>query len=204
MSRLGTAECLILGSSGRLVSDKIRPGPAQSRRTHRLMGIDHYLIFGGLGDGIQIMVYHPLAVMLFPARKHISDITGFDGIVAVVFHKCICCVEMPFVVSYGSGSLVMHDHFHTFGLGIVTDFLKIEIRIRSHEIEDIVLKMAEPVLPALVPALDKHSVEAVFRGEVNVFLHICSSCSMMTVRLYFRIISDSELHGRQVPGIGPL
>ena len=123
MSRLGTAECLILGSSGRLIGDKVRPGPAQSRRTHRLMGIDHYLIFGGLGDGIQIMVYHPLAVMLLPARKHISDITGLDGIVAVVFHKRICRVEMPLVVSYGSGSLVMHNHFHSLRLGVVTDFL---------------------------------------------------------------------------------
>ena len=76
---------------------------------------------------------------------------------------------MSFVVSYGSGSLVMHDHFHTFGLGIVTDFLKIEIRIRGHEIEDIVLKMAEPVLPAFVPALYKHRIEAVFRSEAMYF-----------------------------------
>lgn len=111
---------------------------------------------------------------------------------------------MPFVVSYGSGSLVMHDHFHTFGLGIVTDFLKIEIRIRSHEIEDIVLKVTEPVFPAHVPALDKHRIEAVFRSEVNVFLHVLSGGSVMTVRLDFRIIGHAELNGRQIPGIGPL
>ena len=60
--------------------------------------------------------------------------------------------------------------------------------------------MSEPVFPAL----DKHCVEAVFRGEVNVFLHVFSGGAVMAMRLDFRIISDSELHGRQVPGIGPL
>lgn len=111
---------------------------------------------------------------------------------------------MPFVVSYGSGSLVMHDHFHAFGLGVVTDFFQIEIRIWRHEIEDIVLKVAEPVFPTHVPAFDKHRIEAVFRSEVNVFLHVLSGGSVMTVRLDFRIIGHAELNGRQILGIGPL
>ena len=98
----------------------------------------------------------------------------------------------------------MHDHFHAFGLGVVTDFFQIEIRIWRHEIEDIVLQVTEPVFPALVPSFDKHGVEAVFRGEVNVFLHVFSGGAVMTVRLDLRIISHSELNRRQVPGIGPL
>ena len=132
--------------------------------------------------------------MLLSARKHISDIAGLNRVIAVVFHKGICSVEMPFIVPYGSGGLVMHNHFHAFGLGIITDFLKIEIRVWSHEIEDIVFKMTEPVLPAFVPALNENRVESIIRSKVNVFLHILCSSPVMAMRFDLRIISHSELY----------
>lgn len=76
---------------------------------------------------------------------------------------------MPFIVPYGSGGLVMHNHFHAFGLGIITDFLKIEIRVWSHEIEYIVFKMTEPVLPAFVPALNENRVESISEAKSMYF-----------------------------------
>ncbi len=63
--------------------------------------------------------------------------------------------------------------------------------------------MSEPVFPADVPTFDKHLVETVFCGEVNVFLHIIIVCGMASVGLCLGVIVAVQLDRGQVGCIAP-
>ena len=66
---------------------------------------------------------------------------------------------------------------------IIVKSLDIEVRIRCHEIEDIILGIAEPVLPADIPSLDKQLVEAVRCSEIDVAAHIVIIRAVPSARL---------------------
>ncbi len=76
-------------------------------------------------------------------------------------------------------------------------------RDRGHEIEDVILRLAEPVLPAFVPALDQYGIEPVLGGEVDVLLHVFGRRSVTSVRTELRVVRDAQLHGRHVIRVGP-
>ena len=63
------------------------------------MGIYHNMVFCGFGHSVEIVVYQPLAVVVFSVREDVTHIAGFHGIVAVVAHQLVCCLHVPFVVA---------------------------------------------------------------------------------------------------------
>ena len=67
---------------------------------------------------------------------------------------------------------MMHHKTHALGVGIFVETCNVEIGIRRHEIENIVLRETLPVLPTDVPALHQNLTEAVLSGKVNVSAHI--------------------------------
>ena len=70
---------------------------------------------------------------------------------------------------------------------------QVEVRIRSHEVEDIILLAAEPVFPALVPAFYQQGVESVLGCEIDVSAHILIVGAVAAVRLGLGIIGLSKL-----------
>ena len=78
-------ERFILGSSRRLVTDKIGISTAQTRRTNSFMGIHHNMLVGSLFDRIQVMAHLLLAIMMLSTGNDISYISALDGIVAIFF-----------------------------------------------------------------------------------------------------------------------
>ena len=77
----------------------------------------------------------------------------------------------------------MHEEFHSLGMSILVQRLDVEIRIRGHEIEDVILVAVRPIFPADIPALDQHLVKAMLGSEVDVAAHIRIVRRMLAVRL---------------------
>ena len=100
MVRLRASESLVFSTSCRLVAYEVRVGPAQTGRTHGLVGIDHDVMTGRFSHCVEVVVYDPLAVMMFAVRKDVSDITALDGIVAIAVHKIVSGFHMTLVVAH--------------------------------------------------------------------------------------------------------
>ena len=203
VERLIAAKGFILRAAGRFVADQVGVGAAESRGTYRLMGIDHDVMLGGLGHGVEIMVVHPLAVMMLAARDDVADITRLHGIVAVLVHKLVGLLHMALVIAHRRRGLVVHHQFYPFGMSILVQCIDVEVRIGRHEIEYIILAVAEPVLPADVPALDEQLVEAVLGCEVDVFADIRIVGGMQPVRFGLGIVHAVELDGGDIEGVRP-
>ena len=191
MFGLRAAEGLILRTAGRLVADQVGPRAADTRRTDRLVGVDHDMIVGRLLQRILVVVDHPLTVVVLAAGDDAAHVARLHGVVAVVAHEPIGPVEVTLVVAHRGRGLVVHDDLHPFVRRVAVQLLDVEIGIRGHEIEDVILRLAEPVLPAFVPALDQHGVEPVFGGEVDVLLHVFGRGSVAAVRTEFRVVRDT-------------
>ena len=67
---------------------------------------------------------------------------------------------------------MVHDELDTLALGVVTELSHIEVGVGSEEVEYKLLELAEPVFPALVPALDEDSLDVVGGCEINVLLDV--------------------------------
>ena len=203
MERLGTAECLIFRAPCRFVGYEVGPCPAQSCRADSLVGIHHYMIVSRLFKGILVVIHHPLVVVVVAFGYDVADITALDCVIAVLLHESVCSVKMPFVVARGSGCLMVHYHLHSLVPCISFYFVYIEVRIRGDKVEHIFLHVAEPVLPAYVPSFHEHSVKAVLRSEINVFLHIFRRRPVTPVRFHSRKVIRVEMHAFQVICVGP-
>ena len=167
------------------------------------MGVDHDSVFRGLLDGIQVVVDEPLAVMVLAAGNDRPDIAAFDGPVAVLPHETVGIVETALVVADRRRGFVVHDHLHAPFAGVFADRFEVEVRVGRHEVEHPVLRVPEPVLPAFVPALDQHAVEAVPGGEVDVTHDVFGRGSVPAVGADLRVVGFAELHRRELVGVGP-
>ena len=195
-------ERFILGSSRRLVTDKIGISTAQTRRTNSFMGIHHNLMLGGFGQCIKIMIDHPLSVMMFPTRYNISHISTLHGIIAMIVHKLICFLHVPFIITNRARGLMMHNHFHSLRFGVLLYFFYIEIGIRCDKIEYIVFRLTYPIFPPDVPTFHQHSVKSMFCGKIDIFFYMLGISGMTSIRRQTRIIDQIEFHMRQI-GISP-
>ena len=101
MERLVAGKRFILRPTCALVADEIGVGAAQTRRTRCLVGIDHDMVLGSLGDTIEVVVVHPLSVVMLATRNDIAHITTLHGIVAVFIHQVVGRMEMSLVVAHG-------------------------------------------------------------------------------------------------------
>ena len=152
---------------------------------------------------VLIVVVHELGVMMFTDRQDISHITGFDSRVLVFAHELIGGIKPSLVIADSAGGLVVHDHLHALGFGIIMDALHVKIRIRGYEIIDEILLITEPVFPSDIPSLDKHAIEAVFGSKINIALDILSRRAMTTVGFGFGIIRDADMDRREKGYLSP-
>ena len=95
-----------------LVADEVGVGSAQSGGACGLVGVDHNVVVGGLFQGIEVVVVHPLAVVVLTARHDVAHVATLDGVVAVVDHEAVGRIEMSLIVAHGRGSFVVHDELH--------------------------------------------------------------------------------------------
>ena len=65
------------------------------------MSVHHDMIVRSLFYGIQVVVYHPLVVVVVAFRNDVPDISGFHGIIAVFPHKLVCGIQLPLVIPDG-------------------------------------------------------------------------------------------------------
>ena len=87
-----------LGAHGTLVADHVGPSAAQARRAHSLVGVDHDMVFGGLHDGIMVVVVDGLAVVAFAKGDDGAHVATLNGIVTVLVHQVICLLHPSFVI----------------------------------------------------------------------------------------------------------
>ena len=85
---------------------------------------------------------------------------------------------------------MVHEKFYTLRMCILVERFDVEIRVRSNEIEHVILVAVSPVFPAYVPAFYENLVEAVFRGEVDIAAYILVVCRMLAVRFRRSIVSN--------------
>ena len=100
MKRLTATKSFIFGATCRLIADKIGISTAQTCGTHCFVGIDHYFIINGLFYSIQIMVHHPLAVVVFSPWNDIAHVTALYSIITVIGHKLVSFVQVTFIITY--------------------------------------------------------------------------------------------------------
>ena len=99
---------------------------------------------------------------------------------------------------------MVHHEPDSLAVSVVVQRRDVEIGIRSNEIENIVLHVPEPILPADVPAFDQQLVEPVLRREVDVTFHVVVVRSMAAAGLAPGVIRRTELNRRHVARIGPV
>ena len=197
------AEALILRTACTLVANQVGPGAADAGGAGSFVGVDHDVVVGSLLDAVLVVVVHPLAVVVFAARHDVAHVAALHGGIAVVYHELVCLVQVAFVVACRSRGLVVHDHLHALRGGVAVYLLHVEVGVGGHEVEYVVLLVAEPVFPAHVPSFNQHSIEAVFGGEVNVALHVGRVGRVCAVGFGVGKVGFAQLHGRKVVGVAP-
>ena len=64
------------------------------------MGIDHDMMLRSLLNGMEIVVVHPLAVMILAERQDIAHIAALHRIVAILLHKIVGSIHVTLVITY--------------------------------------------------------------------------------------------------------
>ena len=149
------------------------------------------------------MVVGGLRIMVVTTRDDVAHVAGLHGIVAVLVHQVEGRFEMSLVVECTRRGLMVHHQLHALRVGIVVEGLDVEVGIGCHEVEDIVLGMAEPVFPSDVPTFDKHLVESVLGSEVDIFPHVLVVGSMPTVGLHAVPVDFIDFDRRELVGVAP-
>ena len=163
-------------------SKEVRISTAETCRANRLMSIYHYLFIGSFCNHSVIVIYHPLAVMHFSARDNTTHITCFYSGITISFHKVESLVDMAFVIRSSAGRFVVHNHLNTTLSGILIHFIHIEIGIRSNKIKNVFFPITCPIFPTDVPAFNKHAIETVFSGKIDISLSIFCISRVAAIR----------------------
>ena len=53
------------------------------------MGIDHDMVLGSLGHGIEVVVDHPLSVVVLTAGDDVAHVAALHGVVAILLHELV-------------------------------------------------------------------------------------------------------------------
>ena len=197
----GAAE---LGTAGGFVAYHVGPGAAEAGGTHCLVGVNHDMMLRGLHDGVVVVVDHELAVVVLPFWEDVAHIAALHGIVTVAVHEIVRIFHVTLVIDCRRGSFVMHYKLHTKAVRIGVEPRKVEVGIRGNKVENVEFLAAEPVFPALVPALYKKGVKTVGRGEIEVTLHVLRGGAVAAVRSGLGIVGFAEAYCRKVVGVAPV
>ena len=198
-----SAKSLILGATGALVAHEVGPGATQTRGAHGLVAVDHHMVLGSLLDDILVVVDHRLAEMEVATGDDIAHIARLDGIIAVAVHQIEGILEMALIVDRARTGLVVHHELHALGVGVLVEILDVEVGIGRDEVEDVPLPTVGPVLPADVPALDEHLLQAVLGREVDITLHVLRIGRMASVGTDVVPVHLVDIDAGQVVGIVP-
>ena len=201
--RLAAAEGLVLRAAGGFITDEVGPGAAQARGAHCLVGVDHDVVLGGFLDGIEVVVHHPLAVVVLAIGQDVAYVTALHGVVAILDHQFVGIAHVTFVVADGRGGLVVHHQTDALVMGVFVQPRKVKVGIGGDKVEDVILHIATPVFPANIPAFYQHLVETVGSGEVDILLHVLRIGRMHAVGLHLGVVRLIQLHRGQVPRVGP-
>src|SRR5690554_2244462 len=129
------------------------------------MGIYHNLILRRFLQRINVMVHHPLAVMVLTTRNNITYIATLYRIITMVRHKLIGLIHVPLIIAYRTGSLVVHHHTHHYRSRIGVEHYHVKIGIGRHKIKDILLRLTKPTLPAYIPTCYQYGIKAMLSGK---------------------------------------
>ena len=99
MHCLTSAESLILSATRSLIAYKVRICTAESCRAYSLVSIDHDVMLCSLLDGVEIMIVHPLSVMMLALRQYVSHISALHCIISVLVHKIICSLHVALIIA---------------------------------------------------------------------------------------------------------
>ena len=191
MFGLCATKSLVFGSASRFVADEVRISPAQAGGPYRLVCVHHDVMLGCFGNCKEIMVHHPLAVVVFTAGKDITHISGFYRVISILVHQLVRFLHMALIVSDRRRAFVVHNQFDALGVRIFIQSLNVEIRIRGLEVKHGIFGIAGPIFPANIPTLHQQSIKTVCRCKVNVPSHIGIIGAMTAIRLCRCIISDA-------------
>ena len=108
MEGLAAVGGLVLSAACCLIANEVGPGTTKACRTYGLVGIDHNMMLGSLLDAIEVVVHHPLTIMILPPGDDIAHIATFHGSVAILIHQLVGSLQMALVVASGSRGLVVH------------------------------------------------------------------------------------------------
>ena len=64
------------------------------------MGIDPDMMFRSLLNSMEIVVVHPLAVMILAERQDIAHITALHCIITILLHKIVGSIHVTLVITY--------------------------------------------------------------------------------------------------------
>ena len=82
------------------------------------MGIHHDMMLGGLLDAVEIVVVHPLAIVVFSTGDDIAHITALHGCITIFVHQLIGRLQMPFIIAGGGRRLMVHHQTHILGMSV--------------------------------------------------------------------------------------
>ena|SRR5574344_2258249 len=99
MHWLSSAKCLILSSTGTLVAYKVRVGAAETCRADGLMCIHHNVVLCSLFYRVEVVVVHPLAVVMLAERQDISYIAALYSVVTIFVHKVVSGLHVSLVIT---------------------------------------------------------------------------------------------------------
>ena len=98
---------------------------------------------------------------------------------------------------------MVHNEADAFLVGVLVQRWQVEVGVGGKEVEDEVLLLAVPVLPADVPTLDEQGVEAVLGGEVDIAAHIGVVGAVLAVGLGVLKVGLAKAHRGEVVGVVP-
>ena len=190
-----------LGAHGALVADHVGPCAAEARGAHGLVGVDHNVVLGGLDNGAVVVVDDGLAVVVLAVGHDVAHIAALDGIVAILVHEVVGPLHKALVVGDRRGALVVHDEADALLVSVFVQRRQVEVGVGGEEVEDIVLVLAVPVLPADVPPFDEEGVETVGGGKVDVASHVGVVGPVAAVGLGLAVVGDGALQRRRQRGV---
>ena len=128
------------------------------------MHVEGYLMVGGTQDYLLVMLHTVLRVVQL-AVGEAARVAGLHIVYAMVLTPLEGLLHLCLVVGYVAAGLVVHDDLHPLVLRVGDDPLHIEVGCGMEEVEHL---GAAPLLPSAVPALEKHCVDIVLGGEVDI------------------------------------
>ena len=160
-------------------------------------------MFGSFLNSIEVVIYRPLAIVVFATWNNAAYIATFYRVITVVIHQLVSLFHMTLVVAQRSRCLVVHHQFYAFAVCILIETFEVKVRIRSHEVKDIIFGVVKPIFPAYIPTLYKHLVKPMLSSEVNITAYFLVVSRMGAIGACFGVIYFVKIHGREIIGISP-